>query len=277
MTAPHHPPADHTDDDARPDSPRRPMLDLSLTQLLGGALAAATGAALVARLGVAGTILGAAAISRMSVIGGAAYTHLLRHTRARVRSAAERTSVREVPPRPGRPWGRRGAGRSARRRPRPVAEPTAARPPPSGTQCPGRCLCCLRSRVRGHHRARVARRRASPGPPAGPRSAPPSPRATTRTPAPQTRPHQCRSIQPDAPSPATLSSSRRRPAPRRSIAFPRQAPARRAADRQRAPHPRRASRPAAPRRPPSAVTSSPWVRRCPRSHRTRARICTTRP
>jgi len=87
MTAPHRPPADLTDHDER----RRPLLDLSLTQLLGGALAAATGAALASRLGVAGTILGAAAISLVSAIGGAAYTQSLRRTHERVRSAAERT------------------------------------------------------------------------------------------------------------------------------------------------------------------------------------------
>lgn len=112
MTAPHHPPADHTDDDARPDAPRRPRLDLSLTQLLGGALAAATGAAVASQLGVAGTILGAAAISLVSAIGGAAYTHSLRQTRERVRAVAGRTRPRTENPteRPAQSPDRRGPG-----------------------------------------------------------------------------------------------------------------------------------------------------------------------
>ena len=52
-----------------PDArPRAKLLDLSLTQLLGGSMAAATAAALGSRLGVVGTIAGAAVLSVVSAI-----------------------------------------------------------------------------------------------------------------------------------------------------------------------------------------------------------------
>ncbi len=60
---------------------RATFLDLSLTQLAGGALAASSAAALGARIGVGGTLLGAALGSLVSAIAGAAYTHSLRRTR----------------------------------------------------------------------------------------------------------------------------------------------------------------------------------------------------
>lgn len=102
MTPP-SPPADLPHDDVRDDPTRRPLLDLSLTQLLGGALAAATGAALASRLGVAGTIIGAGAVSLFSAVGSAAYTQSLRRTRDRVRSAAQRTRPDRPPRRPAPP------------------------------------------------------------------------------------------------------------------------------------------------------------------------------
>lgn len=123
MTAPHRPPADLTDDPDRTAPPaRRPLLDLSLTQLIGGALAAATGAALASRLGVAGTILGAAAVSLISAVGGAAYTNSLRRTRDRVRAVAGRPGSPAFPPVPP-------PRRGVRRRPAPAPSPDPVRRP----------------------------------------------------------------------------------------------------------------------------------------------------
>lgn len=58
-----------------PDTrPRAKLLDLSLTQLLGGSMAAATAAALGSRLGVVGTIAGAAVLSVISAVAASLYT-----------------------------------------------------------------------------------------------------------------------------------------------------------------------------------------------------------
>jgi hypothetical protein len=65
-----------------PDKDRK--LDLSITQVLGGALAAMTAAALGSRLGVGGTIIGAAVASVIAGVAGAVYTASLRHTRDKV-------------------------------------------------------------------------------------------------------------------------------------------------------------------------------------------------
>ncbi|RYB94987.1 hypothetical protein EUA93_11905 [Nocardioides oleivorans] len=54
-----------TDD---PQTDRKPLLDLSLPQLVAGATAAATSAILISRLGLLGTVLGAAAASIVSAI-----------------------------------------------------------------------------------------------------------------------------------------------------------------------------------------------------------------
>lgn len=61
-----------TDTDARP---RAKLLDLSLTQLIGGSMVAATAAALGSRLGVVGTIAGAAVLSIVSAIAASLYTN----------------------------------------------------------------------------------------------------------------------------------------------------------------------------------------------------------
>lgn len=104
--------------DALTDSPapeKAPgYLGLSLTQILGGALAAVSAAALGARLGLAGTLTGAAIGSVVSAVAAAAYTQSLRHTREIIRSRAFTTvtgersvavvadSPVEQPPRPTR-------------------------------------------------------------------------------------------------------------------------------------------------------------------------------
>lgn len=110
---------------------RRPVLDLSVTQIIGGSLAAATGAALTSSLGVAGTIVGAATISVITVVAGAFYTHYLRETRERVRVrtvvASRRPPQRQpptspaVPPTPPVPPARPVAPLSFRLRPRSLA------------------------------------------------------------------------------------------------------------------------------------------------------------
>jgi cell division septation protein DedD len=61
-------------------------LDLSATQIVGGALAAMTAAALGSRLSVAGTIVGAALASIIAAVAGSLYTAPLRHTRDKVKT-----------------------------------------------------------------------------------------------------------------------------------------------------------------------------------------------
>lgn len=56
---------------ATDDQPRQKMLELSMTQIIGGSLAAATAAVLGSRLGVVGTIAGAMLISIISAVAGA--------------------------------------------------------------------------------------------------------------------------------------------------------------------------------------------------------------
>lgn len=65
-------------------TPSSPRLELSLTQILGSTGAAVTAAFLGSRLGVAGTLIGAALASVISVVGGALYTTSLKATRQRV-------------------------------------------------------------------------------------------------------------------------------------------------------------------------------------------------
>lgn len=67
--------AQHTRTDQTVTQPRAKLLDLSLTQLIGGSLAAATAAALGSRLGVVGTIAGAAVGSVVTAIAASLYTN----------------------------------------------------------------------------------------------------------------------------------------------------------------------------------------------------------
>lgn len=113
MDSPTHSPAVQTALDQPAE--RRRMLDLSLTQIVGGSAAAATGAALASTLGVAGTVLGAAAVSVTTAVASAAYTQSLRRTGDRVRSTGARqhrpqgrwasptTKDRQIPPARQRP------------------------------------------------------------------------------------------------------------------------------------------------------------------------------
>ncbi|GAA3709396.1 hypothetical protein GCM10022204_29580 [Microlunatus aurantiacus] len=70
-----------------PAEPKPRLLELSATQLVGGALAAMTAAVIGARLGVAGTVFGAAIGSVVAGTAGSLYTASLKHTRNRLSSA----------------------------------------------------------------------------------------------------------------------------------------------------------------------------------------------
>lgn len=98
---------------------RVPRLELSLTQILGSTGAAVTAAFLGSRLGVAGTLIGAALASVISVVGGALYTTSLKATRQRVskvlvgRTDDDATDGPGSRSRPPLPAGPSAAGRSA--------------------------------------------------------------------------------------------------------------------------------------------------------------------
>lgn len=69
-----------------PTPPRGSRLDLSVTKVLGGALAAMTAAALGSRLSVAGTVIGAAIASIIAAVASALYTASLKHTQEKVKT-----------------------------------------------------------------------------------------------------------------------------------------------------------------------------------------------
>jgi hypothetical protein len=71
-------------DSDKPDKSRK--FELSLSQVIGGALAAMTAATLGSRLGSAGTVVGAAAASVVAAVSGAVYTASVRHTKEKVRT-----------------------------------------------------------------------------------------------------------------------------------------------------------------------------------------------
>lgn len=77
---------------ARADAQERPRLlsGLSAAQITGGALAAATAAALGAKLGVAGTVIGAAFASLIINVGGKIYSETLRRTQHGISGAMSR-------------------------------------------------------------------------------------------------------------------------------------------------------------------------------------------
>ena len=79
---PHHP----TPREAAAEEPAKPKIDLSLTQVLAGALAAMTAAYLGSRLSVAGTVVGAAVASVVAAVAGSVYSASLRTTQQHVRT-----------------------------------------------------------------------------------------------------------------------------------------------------------------------------------------------
>lgn len=117
--------------DKSPDQHERPKAALSLTQVVGSALAAMTAAALGSRLGLAGTVAGAAMASVIAAVGGSIYTSSLRRTRTHV------TSVLKSRERPGGPARRHDAPRPSTTSP-PVAatapDETRVTARPSGDQ-----------------------------------------------------------------------------------------------------------------------------------------------
>jgi hypothetical protein len=85
----------HRDD--RPSAPEPPArLQVSFTQVVATALAAITATIVASFFGVAGTVIGAAISSVMSVVGTAVYSHSLRKTRERMREVVP-VAVRRVP------------------------------------------------------------------------------------------------------------------------------------------------------------------------------------
>ena len=84
MTDPKTSPADT---DEQPPERKTKRLDMSGTQLVGGALAAMTAAVIGAQLGVAGTVLGAAIGSVVAGTAGSLYTASLKHTQNKIASA----------------------------------------------------------------------------------------------------------------------------------------------------------------------------------------------
>lgn len=89
-------PQTRTPDPEQP--PKANKLELSLTKIIGGALAAMTAAALGSRLGVAGTVIGAAVASVVAAVGSSIYTASLKHTQEKVRTVfSGRVAGSEVP------------------------------------------------------------------------------------------------------------------------------------------------------------------------------------
>ena len=164
--------------DKQPPQPKTTRLDMSGTQLVGGALAAMTAAVIGAQLGVAGTVLGAAIGSVVAGTAGSLYTASLKHTQTKIASAfigrvgdtpVQITSTDRTPdahPRRaqhGRRLARRhpagGGGRSAL--PRPGGHGRRDRPGGRSRRTrtleadPGRHGGCLPAGDRRHHRLRA--------------------------------------------------------------------------------------------------------------------------
>lgn len=90
---------DSTKPAARAPSERPERLSLSATQILASGLAAVSATVAASYFGVAGTVIGAALGSVISVVGGAIYSYSIRQTHSRVRQSldvavSQRFSVR---------------------------------------------------------------------------------------------------------------------------------------------------------------------------------------
>ena len=68
------------------DKAKKGPRDFSITQIVGGALAAMTAAALGSQLSAAGTVIGAALASIVAAVAGSLYTASLRRTRDKVKT-----------------------------------------------------------------------------------------------------------------------------------------------------------------------------------------------
>jgi hypothetical protein len=95
-----------SDDDETREADKRRAFGLTLPQLAGGALASVTTAVVASRLGVTGTVLGAAFGSVVSTIGAAIYGHSIERAQVRVVSTGERLArARAAEPGRTRPIG----------------------------------------------------------------------------------------------------------------------------------------------------------------------------
>jgi hypothetical protein len=81
-----NPPNHARQPDAAETPPEKKKLDLSVTQTVGGALAAMTAAAIGSRLGVGGTIVGAAVASIVAAVSTTLYTASLQTTHNKVKT-----------------------------------------------------------------------------------------------------------------------------------------------------------------------------------------------
>jgi hypothetical protein len=86
MTSTNPPSTPNQPPGAATPEPKAKKIDLSLSQTLGGALAAMTAATIGSRLGVAGTIVGAALASIIAGVATTLYTASLRTTREKVQT-----------------------------------------------------------------------------------------------------------------------------------------------------------------------------------------------
>ncbi|MDQ1733263.1 MAG: hypothetical protein QOK10_3422 [Pseudonocardiales bacterium] len=76
-----------------PETPPPSRLSLSFTQIIGSVLAAVSATVIASYFGVAGTVIGAALGSLVSVVGGAVYTHSIDRTKHKLRAAAVDSAV----------------------------------------------------------------------------------------------------------------------------------------------------------------------------------------
>ncbi|HJV14982.1 MAG TPA: hypothetical protein VJ625_13930 [Propionibacteriaceae bacterium] len=81
---------------AAEEKDKKSGLDLSVTQILGGALAAVTAAVLGAQLSVFGTVIAAAMASIITAVGGSLYTASLRRTGDKVKTVFYTSQPNEV-------------------------------------------------------------------------------------------------------------------------------------------------------------------------------------
>jgi hypothetical protein len=71
----------------------KPKLNLNVTQVAGGAMAAVTAAVVASRFGIGGTLIGAALASVVSSAGSTLYAHMLRRTGSGVRQALDEPAI----------------------------------------------------------------------------------------------------------------------------------------------------------------------------------------
>ena len=86
LTNPHRTTESTIGDQARRRQIQERPFDLSITQMVGGALAAMTAAALGSQLSAAGTVIGAALASIVAAVAGSLYTASLRRTSDKVKT-----------------------------------------------------------------------------------------------------------------------------------------------------------------------------------------------